>query len=73
MIYFLHINYMFGKNNFSGFLGKGIGDKLIGAGKGLARLVDEPIVHAGISALSPELGGAIAVAKRVGLLEKLKH
>lgn len=73
MIYFLYGLYMFGKNNFSGFLGKGFGSKLIGGAKGLARLVDEPIVQAGISALSPELGGALAVAKRVGLLEKLKH
>jgi hypothetical protein len=64
---------MFGKNTFSGFLGKGLGNKLIGAGKGLARVLDEPIVHAGISALAPEVGAAIGAAKKYGLLEKLKH
>lgn len=63
---------MFGKNTFSGFLGKGLNEKLIGAGKGLARVLDEPIVHAGISALAPEVGAAIGAAKRYGLLEKLK-
>ena len=30
---------MFGKNTHSAFLGKGFGDKLIGAGKGLAGMV----------------------------------
>jgi len=64
---------MFGKNNFSGFLGKGLGDKLIGAGKGLARVLDEPIVQAGISAYAPEVGAALGAAKKYGLLEKLKH
>ena len=63
---------MFGKNTFSGFLGKGLNEKLIGAGKGLARVLDEPIVHAGISALAPEVGAAIGAAKKYGLLEKLK-
>ena len=65
---------MFGKNNFSGFLGKGgLGSKLVGAGKSLARVLDEPVVHAGITALAPEVGAAIGAAKRYGLLEKLKH
>ena len=64
---------MFGKNNFSGFLGKGLGDKLIGAGKNLARVLDEPIVQAGISAFAPEVGAALGAAKKYGLLEKLKH
>ena len=31
---------MFGKNNFSGFLGKGYGQKLIGEGKGLVHPQD---------------------------------
>jgi hypothetical protein len=64
---------MFGKNNFSGFLGKGLGSKLVGAGKSLARILDEPVVQAGITALAPEVGVAIAGAKKYGLLEKLKH
>ena len=64
---------MFGKNNYSGFLGKGFGEKLLGAGKGLARVLDEPLVQAGITAISPEVGVALGVAKPSGLLEKLKH
>ena len=64
---------MFGKNTFSGFLGKGFGNKLIGAGKGLARVLDEPLVQAGISAIAPEIGAGLATAKRLGVLEKLKH
>ena len=64
---------MFGKNTYSGFFGKGFNEKLIGAGKGLAHLIDNPIVGAGITALSPEVGAAVGVAKKIGLLEKLKH
>ena len=63
---------MFHKNDHSSFFGKGFGSKLIGAGKGLARFLDEPIVHAGISALAPEVGVGLAAAKKYGLLEKLK-
>ena len=64
---------MFGKNTHSGFLGKGFGEKLIGAGKSLASVLDHPLVGAGITALAPELGAAIGTAKKFGLLEKLKH
>lgn len=65
---------MFGKNNFSGFLGKGsFGSRIVGAGKALAHVLDEPIVQAGVSAFAPEVGAAIAGAKRYGLLERLKH
>lgn len=63
---------MFHKNNHTPFFGKGFSDKLIGAGKGLARFLDQPIVHAGVSALAPELGVGLAAAKKYGLLEKLK-
>lgn len=64
---------MFGKNNFSGFLGKGgLGQKLIGAGKGLARVLDEPIVQAGISSFAPEVGAGLAAAHKYGILEKMK-
>ena len=64
---------MFCKNLHSGFLGKGFGNKLIGAGKGLAGLLDEPIVQAGVSALSPEIALGYGALKRTGLLEKIKH
>ena len=64
---------MFGKNIHSAFLGKGFGHKLIGAGKGLAGLLDEPIVQAGVSALSPEIALGYGALKRTGLLEKIKH
>ena len=64
---------MFCKNLHSGFLGKGFGNKLIGAGKGLAGLLDEPIVQAGVSALSPEVALGYGALKRTGLLEKIKH
>ncbi len=63
---------MFGKNNFSGFFGKGFNDKLIGAGKGLGRFLDDPIVGAAVSILAPEVGAGLAAAKRIGLLEKMK-
>ena len=65
---------MFGKSTFSGFMGKGgLGHRLIGAGKGLARVLDEPIVQAGISSFAPEVGAGLAAAHKYGLLEKLKH
>ena len=64
---------MFCKNTHSAFLGKGFGHKLIGAGKGLAGLLDEPIVQAGVSALSPEVALGYGALKRTGLLEKIKH
>ena len=68
-----NIYIMFSKTNFHVFLNKGgIDDKLIGGAKGFAGLLDEPLVQAGISALSPEIAfyGAL---KRTGLLEKFKH
>ena len=64
---------MFCKNTHSAFLGKGFGHKLIGAGKGLAGLLDEPIVQSGVSALSPEIALGYGALKRTGLLEKIKH
>ena len=64
---------MFGKSQFSGFLTKGNFDKLIGAGKGFASLLDEPIVQTGVSAIAPELAIGYGALKRTGLLEKFKH
>ena len=62
---------MFGKNNYSGFLGKGFGQKLLGGGKGLTHDVQHP-VHSAVS-LTPEVGPALAGARKYGLLEKGKH
>ena len=64
---------MFGKTQFSGFLTKGNYDKLIGAGKGLAGLLDEPMVQAGVSVLAPEIALGYGALERTGLLEKFKH
>jgi hypothetical protein len=64
---------MFGKNAFSGFLGKGMNEKILGAGKGLVRILDDPMVHSFVTSLSPTAGAAIGLAKKSGLLEKLKN
>lgn len=64
---------MFFKTHHSPFFGKGgYGDKLLGAAKGAARILDEPVVQSAVSVLAPELGMGLAAAKRSGLLEKLK-
>lgn len=44
---------MFGKNNYSGFLGKGFGQKLIGGGKGIVHLQDNHHSHQ-VRSLVPE-------------------
>ena len=64
---------MFPKGCISNFFNKDLGHKLIGGAKGLARVLDEPVVQAGIGAIAPELGAGIGVAKRIGLLEKVKN
>jgi len=64
---------MFIKSNHYGFLGKGVGQKLIGASKGLAHFLDEPLVHSAIALASPGAGAAIAGAKKFGLLERVKR
>ena len=64
----------FNKNNsHAGFMGKGLGGKLIGAGKAAASFLDNNMVNVGVTALSPELGLALGAARKSGLLEKLKH
>jgi hypothetical protein len=63
---------MYEKSNHIPFFGKNVSAKLIGSVKGLARVLDEPLVQSGVALLAPELGAGLAVAKRVGLLEKLK-
>jgi len=63
----------YSKSNYSGFFSKGgFGDKLIGAGKGLAGFLDNPLVQTGISALAPEIGAGLAVASKAGILQKIK-
>ena len=62
----------YSKSNYSGFFTKGFGDKLIGAGKGLAGILDNPLVQTGISALAPEIGAGLAVASKAGILQKIK-
>ena len=64
---------MFDKSSVSRFFSKDLGHKILGASKGLARVLDEPVIQAGISSLAPELGVGLGVAKRIGLLEKVKN
>ena len=64
---------MFDKHSVSRFFSKDLGHKILGASKGLARVLDEPLIQSGIGALSPELGVGLGVAKRIGLLEKIKN
>ena len=64
---------MYDKSNHIPYFGKNISAKLIGGVKGLARVLDEPLVQSGVTLLAPEIGAGLAVAKKVGLLEKLKH
>jgi len=63
----------YSKSNYSGFFTKGFGDKLIGAGKGLAGILENPLVQAGVSAIAPEIGAGLAVASKSGILQKIKN
>ena len=45
---------MFDKGSIGRFFSKDFGNKLIGGAKGLARVLDEPVVQAGLSAVAPE-------------------
>ena len=62
----------YSKSNYSGFFTKGFGEKLIGAGKGLAGILDSPLVQAGVSALAPEIGAGLAMASKSGILQNIK-
>jgi hypothetical protein len=63
----------YSKSNYSGFFSKGgFGDRLIGAGKGLAGILDNPLVQAGVSALAPEIGAGLSMASKAGILQKIK-
>lgn len=63
----------YSKSNYSGFFTKGFGDRLIGAGKGLAGILDNSLVQAGVSALAPEIGAGLAMASKAGILQKIKN
>ena len=64
---------MFDKSSVSRFFSKDLGHKILGASKGLAKILDEPVVQAGLGVVAPELGAGLGVAKRIGLLEKVKN
>jgi hypothetical protein len=50
---------------------KGSGDRLFGAIKGGAAILDNPAVQFGIGLLAPELAGPAALAKKSGLLKAI--
>jgi len=50
---------------------KGTGARLIGAVKGGAQVLDNPLVQFGISALAPEVAPELAMAKKYGLLKAI--
>lgn len=53
---------------------KGVGERLIGAAKGGARALDNPLVQFGLGLVSPEIGLAsqgISAVRKSGLLKKI--
>jgi hypothetical protein len=62
----------FSKNNLGRMFSKDNTNKLIGAGKGIARFLDNDLVNAGVTAVAPELGIGLAAARKSGILQKLK-
>ena len=64
---------MYSKDFQIPFFGKNLSNKLIGGIKGLATVLDEPVVQGGLSLISPALGASLGAVKKIGLLEKLKH
>ena len=66
---------VFGKGNNSGLLGKK-GDylgKSLGGIKGVAKYLDDPMVIGLSSLIAPEIGAGLATAKKLGVLEKIRH
>ena len=59
---------MFSKGFHIPAFSKNVGGKLLGAAKGVASHLDNPIV----AAVAPEVALGVAVAKKYGLLEKAK-
>ena len=64
---------MYSKTVSQPFFNKGVGQKIIGGIKGVASLLDEPIVQTGVSMFAPEVGIPLMTAKRLGVLEKVKN
>ena len=64
---------MYSKTVSQPFFNKGVGQKILGGIKGIASVLDEPIVQTGISMFSPEVGIPLQTAKRLGVLEKVKN
>ena len=64
---------MFLKGNQAPYFSKGFGQQLIGAGKQVAGILDNPLVQAGVGVLAPEIAVGLAAAKKYGLLERVKH
>ena len=63
---------MYDKADHIPYLGKNLSAKLMGGVKGIARVLDEPLVQSGDALIAPEVAAGLAVAKRAGILEKLK-
>lgn len=62
---------MYFKGNSMGLMKKGgYSDKLMGAIKTGARIAEDPYVQFAATALNPEVGAALALAKRTGFLHK---
>lgn len=58
------------KGNYS-VARKGSGSRLMGAIKGGAMVLDNPLVQFGIGLASPEVAGGLTLAKKSGLLKAL--
>lgn len=50
---------------------KGSGNRLMGAIKGGAYVLDNPMVQFGIGLAAPEVAGGLALAKKSGLLKAI--
>ena len=55
---------MFLKGNQAPYFSKGFGQQLIGAGKQVAGILDNPLVQAGVGVLAPEIAIGLAAAKK---------
>lgn len=50
---------------------KGSGSRLLGAIKGGAMVLDNPLVQFGVGLAAPEVAGELALAKKSGLLKAI--
>jgi len=64
---------MFSKGHSVPKFSKNAGSPLLGAVKGVAGLLDNSTVGGAITLVAPEVGAGLAVAKKFGLLEKVKN